>query len=384
MTGAAGRPLRAFAVLAVGIALWFGSRLPGMQADAQRLALMLAQPMPVQVPVPVPFPLPVPAQAPPLLAALGPPVMLRAVLVAGFQPPAAPAAVPPATVPAVLRAALPAAAPPAPSPRPAAPSAPPPAAGFDLANRAYALKQAGRRREAAALFEAAIALDPGNRQWRRERAQLGRRWQMGGFALLRGGGTQPGVPGNGVPGAAASPVLGGGQVGGSIAFLPDPYARRPLAIVLRANMAADPANLRTETAQAAIGLRQTLTTGVTISAERLIALGTEARGDWTLRLAAGGQSGRLDAYAEAGVLGDGDVYGGAQASARLVRIGPAALHAASWASVQTGTPTAWRVDVGPSVTAHWKGVRLAADWRQRIAGNAAPGNGPAITVSAGF
>jgi hypothetical protein len=177
-------------------------------------------------------------------------------------------------------------------------------------------------------------------------------------------------------------------VGASLAWLPDPLARRPLALVARANMAADSNGLRQETAQLAIGLRQALLPGVTLSAERLIALGDGTRGDWTLRLAAGGTRGRLEAYGEAGVLAGGTLYGGAQGRARLLRIGPATLDAGTWASLQTGgearAPDVWRVDVGPSVAASWRGVRLQADWRARVGGNAAPGSGPVVTVSAGF
>jgi hypothetical protein len=52
--------------------------------------------------------------------------------------------------------------------------------------------------------------------------------------------------------------------------------------------------------------------------------------------------------------------------------------------VQTGNPDVWRVDVGPSLSVKVKGIRIEADWRQRVGGNAAPGSGPVLTVSAGF
>ncbi len=279
-------------------------------------------------------------------------------------------------------AIVPEPAPPAAQPEPPpgimlAASAPPPepAPAFRLAEAAYARLAAGQRRQAAALFDAALAVEPENRQWQRDRAALRQRWQLGGFSLLRDGAGG---------GPAASPVLGGGQMGASIAFLPDPLARRPLALVARANVAAGSAGVQAETAQAAIGLRQTLRPGITLSAERLIALGSATRGEWTLRLAAGGETGRFSGYGEAGVLGSGGLYGGGQASARLFRLGPATLAAGSWASLQTGVPDVWRVDVGPSVSAQWRAVRLQADWRQRVAGNAAPGSGPVVTLSAGF
>lgn len=385
MANGTGRPLRALAVMALGVVLWLAWRLPGMQADTQRLALALATNAPAPLvmaaaPEPPIMLRAVPAASGPMLLGAAPAPSATAAPVTMRRPPADP------PVPAPI-APLPAAIPSPSAPTASAPAVaplPPVATSFDLANRAYALKQAGYRRAAAEMFAAALALDPGNRQWQRERAQLARRWQAGGFALLRDSPANDNTPGSGLPGFAASPLLGGGQVGGSIAFLADPYARRPLAVVARFNMAADPAGVRPETAQAAIGLRQTLLPGVTLSAERLFALGDAARGDWTLRLAAGGRSGRLEAYAEAGMLGSGGAYAGAQATARIIRAGPATLNTASWASLQTGAPDAWRVDVGPSITADWHGVRVAADWRQRVAGNAAPGSGPVLTVSAGF
>jgi hypothetical protein len=367
-----GRPLRALAGLALAILLWLGWRLPAMQADVQRLAQLLAPPAPVlmvQVPsllraakrerprqpaqigsppasgesktarsasgwgwVAVPRPNPAAMQRP--VATIPPPIPLA----------------PPPTLPTIL------------------PTQPPPvtaqSSAYSLADAAYARLNAGQRRQAAALFDAALALQPDNRQWHADRRALSRRWQAGGFALVRDGGPLPNQPGSGLPGAAASPVLGGGQVGGSLAFLPDPYASRPLAIVARVNMAADPARLRPDTAQAAIGLRQTLLHGVTLSAERLIPLGNATRGNWTLRLAAGGRSGRIEAYGEAGVLGSGDAYAGGQASARLLRLGPATLSAATWASVRGHRPVGHRIMAG-----HPRRSRLAAArGRQRRAG----------------
>ncbi|GGD57581.1 hypothetical protein GCM10011411_17030 [Aurantiacibacter arachoides] len=57
----------------------------------------------------------------------------------------------------------------------------------------------------------------------------------------------------------------------------------------------------------------------------------------------------------------------------------------SWGGAQRGTG---RVDVGPTVAASFPigsvNARLSADYRIRIAGNAEPADGPAITLSAGF
>jgi len=380
-----GRPLRAMSGLAVLIIAWLGWRAPQLAAEAARLRAGLDAPVQLaavrreQVPLMLAAP-PLPAQPrPPEVQ----PVPWRPVPLQHperLEPPLHPYMV----ADAALLQAKPAPPPPEPPPAAAAPVAAPPNRAFLLADQAYRRLDAGQRRQAAALFDAALALEPGNRQWQADRQALGRRWQLGGFSLLRDAGPLPNQPGSGLPGLAASPVLGGGQLGAALAFLPDPLARRPLAIVARVNIAADSAGVRQETAQAGIGIRQTLLPGVTLSAERLIAIGDATRGDWTLRLAAGTTRGRLDSYGEAGVLAGGTVYGGAQATARVLRIGPATLAAGAWGSVQSGTPDVWRVDVGPSVTARWNGLRLQADWRERVGGNAVPGSGPVLTVSAGF
>lgn len=380
-----GRPLRFWTLLLLLALGWLGSRWPALVARQHDLAAVLAAaappaalpPMPARLPVAVPVAMPVRPTV--VVAAPSRPVirpLLRPMLVAMAAPPPAGASPPPAptltdpTPPPVAATAAPAVAPAT-------------APAWQLAQAGYDRLAAGQRRRAAALLDAALALEPGNRQWQRDRAALGRHWQAGGFALLR----DAGLPAAATGGLAASPVLGGGQLGASLAFLPDPYARRPLALVARTNVAAGGQGVQAETAQAAVGLRQALLPGVSLSAERLIALGRASQSHWTLRLAGGGSAGRFSGYGEAGVLGNGQVYAGAQAQARLVRLGPAVLAAGSWASVQTGTAGAasvWRVDVGPSLQASIGGVRVAADWRQRVGGNAAPGSGPAITIAAGF
>ncbi len=382
-----GRPLLVWGGALALMLLWLGLRLPMLAQQQRALVAMLSPPTPRPALPPAPALAPR-APLPPLLARLppAPPGRPRRAMVP--QPPSLlhPAAVMPAPAPLQTPLLTPLPAPlPAPTPPPASVALPPPDPAFALASAGYARLAAGQRRQAAALLDAALALAPANRQWRADRAALGRRWQLGGFALLREAPVAAAnAPGSGLGAAAASPVLGGGQYGASIAYLPDPLARRPLALVARANVAAGPGGVAADTAQLALGLRQALLPGVSIAAERLVPLGPAARGDWTVRLAGGATAGRFSLYGEGGVLGRGDVYAGAQASARLLRIGPVALAAGSWASLQGGTPDVWRVDVGPTLSARVKGVRIEADWRQRVAGNAAPGSGPVLTIAAGF
>ena len=221
--------------------------------------------------------------------------------------------------------------------------------------------------------------------WAAERRRLNRRWSGDAYVVFRDAGTG---------GAAAWPVLGGGQSGASVAWAIDPLARRSLAVIGRVYAAHDDRGLVDgATAQAAVGVRWQPVRGVSIAAERLIAIGGATSGDWNLRAAAGGERrvgpATVDGYAEAGVRGNGDVYAGGQARAgvRVATIGPVAVSAGpgAWGSVQAGFATVSRLDVGAGVAAAMPGGLVArADWRWRVAGNAAPGNGPAVTLAWAF
>ena len=53
-----------------------------------------------------------------------------------------------------------------------------------------------------------------------------------------------------------------------------------------------------------------------------------------------------------------------------------------WGGAQPGI---YRLDAGPRVTMQVrKNIRMHLDYRQKIAGNAQPGSGPAITLAADF
>jgi hypothetical protein len=115
-----------------------------------------------------------------------------------------------------------------------------------------------------------------------------------------------------------------------------------------------------------------------------------------LRVAGGGADarGRLHwtGYGEAGVIASGDVFAGAQGfgGTPVFRIkGKDVLAGAgAWGSYQTGTPDASRLDLGPSVATQlplgrWS-LNMSADYRFRVAGNAQPGSGPALTIGTSF
>lgn len=101
---------------------------------------------------------------------------------------------------------------------------------------------------------------------------------------------------------------------------------------------------------------------------------------------------RLEVYAQAGyVAGDfatAFVDGQARLERALMRSGGGAevtAGAGVWGGAQEGSS---RLDVGPSAAVSFRlgqaRARLAADYRFRVAGEAAPASGPALTLSAGF
>jgi hypothetical protein len=126
-------------------------------------------------------------------------------------------------------------------------------------------------------------------------------------------------------------------------------------------------------------------------AERRQALGDNGRSAFSLTLY-GGRSAqlplgvRLDSYAQAGIVGirSRDLFVDGAVQFRRP-VGPVEIGAGAWGAAQPG---AARLDIGPHISvrlpterAH---LRLSADWRFRIAGDAAPGSGPALTLGADF
>jgi hypothetical protein len=101
---------------------------------------------------------------------------------------------------------------------------------------------------------------------------------------------------------------------------------------------------------------------------------------------------QTEIYGQAGWVGGNGATAFVDGQMRLERsiakLGGAELSAGGglWGGAQKG---ASRLDAGPTarITLHpteQSTLRVAADWRFRIAGNAAPQSGPAITLSAGF
>lgn len=99
----------------------------------------------------------------------------------------------------------------------------------------------------------------------------------------------------------------------------------------------------------------------------------------------------LEGYAQGGAVKRARVEPFADGALRITRpavaVGDAqlALGAGAWGAAQRD---AARIDIGPTAVTtlpiSGQAVRIALDWRERVAGNAQPGSGPALTLGADF
>jgi hypothetical protein len=203
-------------------------------------------------------------------------------------------------------------------------------------------------------------------------------------------------------GSSPTGTLGNGQYGGSqsavIAAIPvmrfsgNPSLSR-LSLTGRASVAHG--SLRERELAAGVRWRPVARIPVQIIAERRF---REDRPDAFAALVAGGRSGvklplgfRLDSYGQAGfVSGQGggpfaDVAAHAHRQIAQSQRASFAVGAGVWGG---GQDNVMRMDVGPNiranVTAGGALFQLDASWRVRVAGNARPGNGPAMTLSTSF
>lgn len=210
-------------------------------------------------------------------------------------------------------------------------------------------------------------------------ASGGKRWSLDAWSLFRGG------PGQN----ALGPQLGGGQAGVRLAYFLD--QRRRASAYARATTALDDGGV-----EAAAGV-QYQPTKVPVAAFAEVRRRADASvvpvagvvgGVYQRPIAAGW---RVDGYGQAGVVGGGRTEGFADGQARVThpvtRAGPASLEAGlgAWGGIQRA---AARFDLGPTlglaVPVRSGNLRLTLDWRQRLAGHAAPASGPALTLAAGF
>lgn len=192
---------------------------------------------------------------------------------------------------------------------------------------------------------------------------------------------------------AAGGTLGGSQIGARFAYRLGGDPQRPLALTLRLSSPVR----RHKGAETALGLEWAPIAAlpVRLLAERRQALGREGRSAFAL-MAYGGVSDlkaigplRLSGYAQAGIVGakSRDMFadGSAALALPLDQAGMISIGAGAWAAAQPGVS---RFDVGPSLRIRMpvqgQSMTLSADWRLRVAGDAAPGSGPALTLATDF
>jgi hypothetical protein len=207
------------------------------------------------------------------------------------------------------------------------------------------------------------------------------RFAASAWALIRGSGAGGGLNG---------PELGGSQAGLRVTYALGRARRVSLAARI-ATPLGEPGR------EAALGVEwQPTRAPVRLVVDQRIAL-DRGRGGPELGVIAGygphplALGFDLAAYGQAGVIkratAEGYVDGQARLTHTVASVGQARLElgAGAWGGAQPGTR---RLDVGPSAAVAFPvaghGARLSVDWRERVAGNARPGSGPALTLGADF
>lgn len=224
----------------------------------------------------------------------------------------------------------------------------------------------------------------------RPASALPSRWSGDGWLLLRRGGGAPAL-------AAIGGSYGASQAGVVLRYRLDRTSPHRPSLYLRASGALDGSREQ----EAALGLAARPITRLPVLA-MAEARATRTPAGTRVRPAAALVTElptatlplglRAEAYGQAGWVGGTGATAFADGQLRLekplARFAGADLSAGGglWGGAQKG---ASRLDAGPSarLTLHptrQSTVRVAADWRFRVAGKAAPQSGPAITLSAGF
>ena len=217
-----------------------------------------------------------------------------------------------------------------------------------------------------------------------------KRWSIDGWAFVR--------PEGGVPNAAGvlAPSYGGSQVGAVMRYWLDPRSGHSPVAYARVTKAIS----QGEEGDIALGAaaRPIPMVPVALHAEARLsrnAGGTEVRpAAFAVTELAPAQLPlglRAEAYVQAGYVGGNFktafIDGQARVDRGLAQIGGAGLRlgAGVWGGAQEG---AERLDAGPGISANFDldraPVRLSLDYRHRLAGDAQPGSGIAVTLSTGF
>lgn len=206
------------------------------------------------------------------------------------------------------------------------------------------------------------------------------RFSGSAWALMRG---------NGSPSLANGGQLGGSQIGMRLFYVPGPDA---LAVTARISTPISQRGGR----EAAIGVALR-GRNIGLIAEQRISLDKSGR-DAPAVFAYGGVSDvkilgglTLDGYAQGGVVSVKSpaafIDGALRIERNVLTAKDASLSvgAGMWGGAQPGVA---RLDIGPQLVARVRvadmTLRASAEWRQRIAGNAAPSSGPSVTVGLDF
>lgn len=223
------------------------------------------------------------------------------------------------------------------------------------------------------------------------------RWSADGWILWREGGNGFNLPGAGLPGASLpSGAYGSSQAGLVLRYRLAPDSSHRPVLYLRASSGL----YRPRGEELAVGLAVRPLPRVPVSVMGEARVTRTQTGDVVRPAVAavtelpparlpGGF--RIEAYGQAGWVGGKDhtpfIDGQVKLDRRAAKTGSAELRlgAGAWGGAQNGVR---RLDVGPSATVDLPvgrvNTRLSADYRFRVAGDAAPGSGAAVTFSAGF
>ncbi|MET0248427.1 MAG: hypothetical protein ABW164_01715 [Sphingobium sp.] len=211
------------------------------------------------------------------------------------------------------------------------------------------------------------------------------RWQLGAWAFWRSGS-------GAAPLATQGGRLGGSQVGARLDYDLTPDWAGRLAPYARITSALD----RPASPEAAAGLAWQPSRRVPISllAERRISLGKGGRNANALFVVGGfgptplAQGFHAEAYGQAGMVGFSRRDLVVDGKLALLRAFSRAPLSAGFSLSGGAQPGVSRLDIGPEIRLRLPlpraNARLSAEWRQRVAGQAAPGSGLAVTLASDF
>lgn len=217
------------------------------------------------------------------------------------------------------------------------------------------------------------------------------RWALSAWVFHRSGSATPSLGGQG--------QLGGSQAGARLAYRLDSGGRA--AVFAQVSVTPPGAGQGAGGAEGAVGIafQPVRTVPLSLVVERRQRLaGSDGRGAMAAYVTGGLSDApmaagfTLDAYGAAGVVGvrrrDAFAEGQLRATHAAVRAGAARIRvgAGVWGAAQPG---AARADIGPSLVVRVErpgapSPRLSVDYRHRVAGDAAPASGIALTLAADF